>query len=117
MIPIQKTDHERNSYPTYVGEYLQLDIFHVANKIYYSTIDRYSKFVNLRHAENKLNAHEIVEEILQIFPRCQHIMTDNEPIFNSFPMKSLFKRKGIQHTLTPIRHSTSNAQIERFHHF
>ena len=42
-------------------------------------------------------------------------MTDNESIFSSYPMKSLFQRKNIQHTFSPIQHSTSNAQIERFH--
>lgn len=101
--------------PTYVGEYLQIDIFHVANRIYYSTIDRFSKYALLRYSENKLNASEIVEEILQIFPLCRHVMTDNEQIFVSFPMKSMFKRKNITHSVTPLKHSTSNAQVERFH--
>lgn len=101
--------------PTFVGEYLQIDIFHAGNRMYYSTIDKFSKFVTLRHTENKLNSHEVIEEILQLFSSCKYVMTDNELIFTSFPVKSLFKRKKITHTLTPIRHSTSNAQIERFH--
>lgn len=104
--------------PNSVGQYLQMDIFHAGKKLYYSTIDRFSKFVIFRYAQNKLNAHEVVEEILQLSPSCEHVeyvMTDNELIFNSFPMKSLFRRKGIQHSLTPVQHSTSNAQIERFH--
>lgn len=101
--------------PTHLGEYLQIDIFHAGNKLYYSTIDRFSKFVIIRYAENKLNAHEAVEEILQFFPFCSNIMTDNESIFTSFPMKTLFQRKNIVQTVTPIRHSTTNSQIERFH--
>lgn len=101
--------------PTSVGEYLQIDFFHAGNKMYYSIIDRFSKFVVFRQTENKLNAHESIEEILQFFPSCKHVMTDNDAVFTSFPMKSLFRRKNITHTLTPIRHSTSNAQIERFH--
>lgn len=101
--------------PSHVGEYLQIDVFHAGNRIYYSTIDRFSKFAILRYTENKLNASEIVEEILQMFPHCKHVMTDNEQIFVSFPMKSLFQRRTITHSVTPIKHSTTNAQVERFH--
>lgn len=100
--------------PSAVGEYLQI----AGKKVYYSTIDRFSKFVFFRYVEYKLNSHEIVEEILQLFPSCKHIhhvMTDNESIFTSFAMKSLFQRKNIQHTFSPTQHSTSNGQIERFH--
>lgn len=101
--------------PEYVGEYLQMDIFHVGKRIFYSTIDRYSKYVLLRETENKLHAERVIEEILQIFPACKHIMTDNEAIFTSYAVKALLKTKKIAHTLAPIRHSTSNAQTERFH--
>lgn len=101
--------------PKYVGEYLQIDIFHFGKKIFYSTIDRFSKYVFLRSAPNKLNAHEVITEILQLFPNCKNCMTDNESIFTSFAMKALFKENNITHVLTPIRHSTSNAQIERIH--
>lgn len=101
--------------PNYVGEYLQIDIFHASNKMFYSILDRFSKFVVVRYSENKLNAHLVIEEILQFYPNCKHVMTDNEAIFTAFPMKSLFTRKNIEHNLTPIRHSTSNAQVERFH--
>lgn len=82
--------------PSDVGEYLQIDIFHAGGKMFYSTIDRFSKFTHLRYAENKLNAHEVMEEILQIFPSCKHIMTDNYKIFESFMMKTLFKRLKIE---------------------
>lgn len=111
----EKQFMESTPIPSSVGEYIQIDIFHAGNKIYYSTIDRFSKFVLLRHADNKLNAHEVVEEILQFFPLCKHVMTDNEAIFNSFLMKSLFKRMKIEQTLTAVNHSTTNAQVERFH--
>lgn len=87
----------------------------LVGKFFFSTIDRYSKFVHLRYAVNKLNAHEVMEEILQIFPSCKHIMTDNDKIFVSHIMKSLFKRLKIEQTFTPIRHSTTNSQVERFH--
>lgn len=101
--------------PTFVGEFIQIDIFHAGKRIYYSTIDRFSKFVFFRHTENKLNSHEIVEEILQLFPSCKYCMTDNDSIFSSFPLKSLFKRKNITQIFTPIRHSISNSQVERCH--
>lgn len=42
-------------------------------------------------------------------------MTDNENVFSSFPMQTLLKQKQIIQTLTPIRHSISNAQVERNH--
>lgn len=101
--------------PSFVGEYIQTDIFHAGGRIYYTTIDRFSKFVYFRHAESKLNAHVIMKEIFQICPLCKHIMTDNVLTFESFPMKSLFGRLNIEHTFTPIRHSISNSQVERFH--
>lgn len=101
--------------PSAVGEYIQTDIFHAAGKIFYSVIDRYSKFAYVRFAENKLNAHEVMEEILQLFPFCKYVMTDNDKIFESFMMKSLFRRLNIEQVFTPIRHSTSNSQDERFH--
>lgn len=101
--------------PTYVGEYLQIDIFHAGNQIFYSTVDRYSKFTFLRRVENKRNAHQVVSEILQLFPGCRYCMTDNENVFSSFPMQTLLKQKQITQTLTPIRHSISNAQVERIH--
>lgn len=81
--------------PTFVGEYIQIDVFHAGKRIYFSAIDRFSKFVYFRFSENKHNAHEIVEEILQLFPFCKYCMTDNESIFTSFPMKTLFQRKNI----------------------
>lgn len=111
----QKQIMDTTPIPTMVGEYIQIDIFHAGNKIYYSTIDRFSKFLFLRFTENKLNAHEIVEEILQFFPSCKFCMTDNEAIFTSFPMKILFTRKNIIHNFAPIRHSISNSQVERSH--
>lgn len=76
-----------------VDEYIQIDIFHVGNQLYYSAIDRYSKFLILRHTPNKLNADKMIQEILQIFPNCKYCMTDNEAIFTSFPVKTLFKEK------------------------
>lgn len=111
----QKNTIKATPIPEQVGEYLQIDIFHVGNRIFYSTIDRYSKFVILKEAENKLNADRVLKEILQLFPECKYCMTDNEAIFTSYAVKTLLKSKNITHTLAPIRHSTSNAQVERFH--
>lgn len=42
-------------------------------------------------------------------------MTDNEAIFTAHTVRAMFQRKGITHVLAPIRHSTSNAQVERLH--
>lgn len=111
----QKHTMKPTPIPTYVGEYLQIDIFHVGKRLFYSTIDRFSKFVYLREANNKLNAHRIIMEILQMFPDCKYCMTDNEAIFTSYTVKALFKRRKITHVLAPIKHSTTNAQVERFH--
>lgn len=101
--------------PTCAGEHLQIDIFYAGKQIFYSTVDRFSKFMFLRRDENKLNSHEVISEILKFFPKCRNCMTDNENIFNTFQMKALFKQKKIIHTLTPIRHSESNAHVERNH--
>ena len=42
-------------------------------------------------------------------------MTDNENVFTSVVAKSIYERLKIQHTTTPIHHSTTNSQVERIH--
>lgn len=111
----KKNKMEPTPIPQYPGQYIQIDIFHVGKRIFYSAIDRYSKYVIMKEAENKLNADRYIQEILQIFPKCEHCMTDNEAIFTSYVVQAFFKRRNIIHTLAPIRHSTTNAQVERFH--
>lgn len=101
--------------PAYVGKTIQIDIFYAGGRIFYSAIDRFSKFAYLRETENKLQADKIIREILQLFPECRTCMTDNESIFTAHTVKALFQRRGITHILAPIRHSSSNAQVERLH--
>lgn len=102
--------------PTKVGEYIQMDIFYMNNQMHISTIDKYSKYCYIRRIHNKTNFHEYIEEILaQIYPNTKHLMTDNENVFTSVVAKSIYERLKIQHTTTPIHHSTTNSQVERIH--
>lgn len=102
--------------PTHVGEYIQMDIFHMNNNIYISTTCKYSKYCYIRKLENKVNCHEYIEEILsQVYPNAKYLMTDNENIFIGNVAKSVYERLQITHTVTPLNHSTSNAQVERIH--
>lgn len=102
--------------PTKVGEYIQMDIFYMNNQTYISTIDKYSKYCYIRKLHSKTNCHEYIEEILtQIYPNAKHLMTDNENVFIGIVAKSVYERLSIQHTVTPIHHSTTNSQVERVH--
>lgn len=56
-----------------------------------------------------------IESILQMFPQCKYVMTDNESVFTSHVIENLFQRFKITHVLAPSGHSTSNGQVERFH--
>lgn len=70
--------------PVRSGTHIQMDIFHLQNKLYISTIDRYSKYCYVRNIPDKRNISEYIEEILrQIYPQCQTLMTDNENILYS----------------------------------
>lgn len=102
--------------PTQVGEYIQMDVFHINNKQYLSSTDRYSKYCFLRKLDTKINCHEYIEEVLtQVYPNAKNLMTDNESIFIGNIAKCLYSRLQITHSVTPIHHSTSNAQVERIH--
>lgn len=113
--PIKHTLHE-TPIPTQAGESISIDIFHMSNKLFISTIDRFSKYCYIRQIENKLNASEKLEEILSfVYPFCKNIISDNESIFISNIAKSLYNRLNIRHFATPVAHSTTNAQVERIH--
>lgn len=101
--------------PKSVGEIIHIDIFHADNQLYLSCLDKYSKFAIFVNLPNKLNMTVNVETILQMFPFCTHIMTDNESIFTSHVMENLFQRYNVTHVLAPAAHSTSNGQVERLH--
>ena len=56
-----------------------------------------------------------VETILQMFPLCTHVITDNESVFIAHVMENLFQRCNVRHVLAPAAHSTSNDLVERLH--
>lgn len=102
--------------PTKTGEYIQMDIFHMNSCMYISSTDKYSKYCYLRKIHTKANCHEHIEEILtQVYPNSKHLMTDNENVFISNMAKAVCTRLHIQHTATPLNHSTTNTQGERLH--
>jgi len=102
--------------PTAVRESISMDLFYIDNKIYVTSIDRYSKYLTIHSINSKLNFHEKLEEILtQNYPTCQTLITDNEKILVSNTAKAIYQRYKISHITTPVQHSTSNGQVERVH--
>lgn len=102
--------------PTKPSHSIHLDIFYLENRLFLSTADRFSKYFYLREIPNKRNMSSVVEEILaQIYPECIEVMTDNDAIFTSQTIRSLFRQKNISFVNTPVGHSTTNGQVERIH--
>lgn len=102
--------------PTTVGESISMDLFYIDNKIYVTSVDRYSKYLIIHPIQSKENFHEKLEEILtQNYPKCKTLMTDNEGVLISNAAKFVYRKYGIIHVTTPIQHSTSNGTIERTH--
>lgn len=102
--------------PRRTGQMVSMDIFHIDNKTYVTSIDRFSKYLCIRSIDPKVNFHETLEEILtQNYPTCETIITDNGGIFVSHPSKAVYDKYGITHVMTPKRHSISNKQVERGH--
>lgn len=102
--------------PAAPGRLIHINVFHLSNKLFISTCDRFSKYFSLREIPNKRNINVVVEEILsQIYPNCSCITTDNEAIFTSQACRALYRQKNIDFYVTPIAHSTTNGQVERTH--
>lgn len=102
--------------PERPGHSVHMDIFHLNNRLFISTSDRFSKYFLLREIPNKRNISVVVEEILsQIYPNCTEIMTDNDAVFTSQTIRALYRQKNINHVTTPVSHSTTNGQVERIH--
>lgn len=70
------------------------------------------KFLIIKQIGNVLNA---VREILNIYPNCISIMTDNDPMFLSHEVNNYLERQKIEHLKTAVNHSTTNGQVERTH--
>lgn len=101
--------------PTKEGEQLHIDIFYAQHLKFITCVDAYSKFLVLKHIENKLNLGEKVLEILQSFPDTKIMTLDNEPSLSTPQFKSLMDRMNIQLYYCDPHHSTTNGQVERVH--
>lgn len=102
--------------PKRVGESISMDLFHIDNKLYVTSVDRYSKYLLVHTIESKINFHEKLEEILtQNYPSCQTLITDNEAVFVSNASKVIYRKYKISHITTTIQHSTNNGEVERTH--
>lgn len=102
--------------PTVPGYSVHIDIFHLGKKLFLSSCDRFSKYFCLREIQNKQNMATIMEEILtQTYPNCRELMTDNEAVLTSQMCRAMYRRKKINHFVTPVSHSTTNGQVERTH--
>lgn len=101
--------------PKTVGEMLHLDIFFVEGKKYLTCIDKFSKFLQIFHLRSNTEIPQLIEQILTNYPECNNVTTDNESVFTSQIVNSLFESYNIRHHTTPIGHSITNGQIERVH--
>jgi len=101
--------------PRIEGQHLHIDIFYAQNLKFLTCIDSYSKYVVVKVISNKKNIESKVYEILQTFPLAKNIMNDNEPSFKEAQFKSFLQRSGISIHYSDLRHSLSNAQVERVH--
>lgn len=102
--------------PMAVGESISMDLFYIDNKLYVTSIDRYSKYLIVHLIQSKTNFNEKLEEILtQNYPKCKSLITDNEAVLVSNASKTVYQKYGITHITTPIQHSTSNGSVERIH--
>lgn len=102
--------------PKNVGESISMDLFYIDNKLYVTSVDRYSKYLLVHAIESKVNFHEKLEEILtQNYPACQTLVTDKEAVFVSNSSRVVYRKYKIMHIMTPIQHSTSNGEVERTH--
>lgn len=101
--------------PRTVAEMLHMDIFFVENKKYLTCIDKFSRFLQIFHIRSNTGIPRLIEQILVIYPQCEDVTTDNESVFNSQIVNSIFESYGIRHHTTPIGHSITNGQVERVH--
>lgn len=102
--------------PGKAGLSISMDIFYIDNHMYLTSIDRYSKHLNIRNIIDKNNFSKVLEEVItQLYPYIEEVMTDNENIFCMPTSKIIYNRYSIQHKTSPVLHSQSNAQIERVH--
>lgn len=101
--------------PDKEGEYLNVDIFYAQNLKFLTCIDSYSKYLVIKHIEDKTNLGEKLLDVLQNFPHARKITIDNEPGFTTMQFKSLIQRLGIELYYCTPRHSNTNGQVERVH--
>jgi len=101
--------------PEKEGEYLNLDIFYAQSLVFITCIDSYSKFLVIKHIDEKTNLGEKVLDVLQSFPDAKKVTLDNEPGFTTPQFKTLMQRLNLQLYYCTPRHSTTNGQVERVH--
>jgi len=101
--------------PNKEGEYLNIDIFYAQSLKFITCVDAYSKFLVVKHIEEKTNLGDKVLEVLQSFPNAKKLTLDNEPGFTTPQFKTLMQRLNLELFYCTPRHSTTNGQIERAH--
>lgn len=101
--------------PNGVGEMMHIDIFFVDKQKYLTCFDKFSKFLQMFHINSNTEIPTLIEQFLSMNPFCINITTDNESIFISQMVKSIFDFYKITHHTTPIGHSETNGQVERVH--
>jgi serine/threonine-protein phosphatase PP1 catalytic subunit len=98
--------------PEFIGQILHIDIFFINKKRFITCVDSYSKYLIIKENVKAINE---IREILNIYPNCTTIMTDNDPILTSFEIKNYLDRRNINQVRTAVNHSVTNGQVERTH--
>ncbi|GBP97607.1 Retrovirus-related Pol polyprotein from transposon gypsy [Eumeta japonica] len=102
--------------PTEPNQLIHMDIYYNENKTYICAIDKFSKYVVVRQVSDKTHMDEKMEEIIvNNYPNCTRLMTDNEPCLNTPAVKTMCAKHNIEKINTPIYRSSANGQIEREH--
>lgn len=101
--------------PKTVGEMLHIDIFFLENNKFLTCQDKFSKFLQIFHLRSNTEVPKMIEQIMVIYPNCSNATTDNESVFTSQVVSSVFRRYKVTHHTTPVSHSITNGQVERVH--
>lgn len=101
--------------PIRTGQSIAMDIFHIDNKIFVTSIDRFSKYLYVHAIPSRLNFSKVLEQIItRNYPTCETIITNNEGIFMSYSSRAVFEKYKIRHVTTPSQNRTIPIPAKRF---
>lgn len=104
--------------PEYPGQIVHIDIFITENKLVLTSIDKFSKYAQVRVLKSRAveDIRQPLREILFSFGLPETVVFDNEKSFNSVTIGYMLEDElKIKVFTTPPYCSSANGQVERFH--